>query len=96
MELVNELYAFCDREQITGASETPVRPAAAAVTKEALEALVLLLSPFTPHLSEELWEALGHTDGVVAAGWPDVRSRRRPCLAGRRSRSRSTGGCGPG
>ena len=37
---------------------------------EALEALVLMLSPFTPHLCEELWEALAHTDGVVAAGWP--------------------------
>ncbi len=38
--------------------------------REAIEALVLILSPFTPHLAEELWEGLGHTDGVVAAGWP--------------------------
>ena len=38
--------------------------------REAVEALVLLLSPFTPHLAEELWERLGHSDGVVAAGWP--------------------------
>ena len=29
-----------------------------------------MLSPFAPHLAEELWEALGHADGVVAAGWP--------------------------
>ena len=73
MELVNELYAYCERERIgpfapeTGAAP---RPAALAVAKEAVEALVLLLSPFTPHLAEELWEALGHADGVVAAGWP--------------------------
>ena len=62
MELVNELYAF----QEGG----PKGPASRAVVREALEALVLMLSPFTPHLSEELWEALGHSEGVVAAGWP--------------------------
>jgi len=33
-------------------------------------ALVLMLSPFAPHMSEELWEMLGNEDGVVAAGWP--------------------------
>ena len=62
MELVNELYAFLDR--------TDIGPASHAVALEAVEALVLMLSPFTPHLSEELWEELGHADGVVAAGWP--------------------------
>jgi leucyl-tRNA synthetase len=31
---------------------------------------VLMLSPFAPHMAEELWERLGHTGGVVAAGWP--------------------------
>jgi leucyl-tRNA synthetase len=29
-----------------------------------------MLSPFTPHVAEELWELLGHKDGVTAAGWP--------------------------
>lgn len=73
MELVNELYAFYDREKRgddRGEAEGVPRAAAATVVKEALEALVLMLSPFTPHLSEELWEVLGHADGVVAAGWP--------------------------
>ena len=41
-----------------------------AVLKEAVEALVRMLSPFTPHMCEELWEALGHPGGLVAAGWP--------------------------
>jgi leucyl-tRNA synthetase len=41
-----------------------------AVLKEAVEALVLMISPFTPHMAEELWEMLGHADGIVAAGWP--------------------------
>ena len=29
-----------------------------------------MLSPFAPHMAEELWERLGHAGGVVAAGWP--------------------------
>ena len=39
--------------------------------KEAVEALVRMLSPFAPHMAEELWEALGHQGGIVAAGWPE-------------------------
>ena len=66
MELVNELYQF--REHTDPSDE--VGPEGAAVVTEAVEALVLMLSPFTPHLSEELWETLGHSDGTVAAGWP--------------------------
>ena len=38
--------------------------------KEAVEALIRLLSPFTPHMAEELWERLGRANGIVAAGWP--------------------------
>ena len=70
MELVNELYTFCDGEQIGLDVNAEPRLAAVAVVKEAVEALVLMLSPFTPHLSEELWEILGHSGGVVTAGWP--------------------------
>ena len=66
MELVNETYAFEDRLR----EIEIVRREREAVLREALEALVLMLAPFTPHLSEELWEALGHTNGTVAAGWP--------------------------
>ncbi len=35
-----------------------------------LEPFVLLLSPFAPHLSEELWERLGHTPSVAHQPWP--------------------------
>jgi leucyl-tRNA synthetase len=76
MELVNELYAYCEtRGQRSGRrgegeSLTFARPESVAVVKEAVEALVLLLSPFTPHLCEELWEKLGHSDGLIAARWP--------------------------
>ena len=36
----------------------------------AVEALVLMLSPFAPHTAEELWESLGHGEGLTAAAWP--------------------------
>jgi leucyl-tRNA synthetase len=79
MELVNELYAFCsrtetlrvgrdlDQVETIGRAE---RPGTIAVLKEAIEALVLMISPFAPHMAEELWEMLGHAGGIVAAGWP--------------------------
>ena len=35
------------------------------------ETLVILLAPFAPHIAEELWEALGHTDGIFARRWPE-------------------------
>jgi leucyl-tRNA synthetase len=35
-----------------------------------VEPLVQLVSPFTPHIAEELWERLGHTESVFDAGWP--------------------------
>ncbi len=38
---------------------------------EALEALIKLLAPFTPHLAEELWERLGHDTYVSLAEWPE-------------------------
>ena len=31
---------------------------------------MLLLSPFAPHLAEELWHALGHTDTLAYEPWP--------------------------
>jgi leucyl-tRNA synthetase len=36
-----------------------------------LEPLVVLLSPFAPHISEELWHALGHEDSVTYASFPE-------------------------
>ena len=76
MELVNELYAFCsgsrtvpvgEQAEEVGAIE---RPSTISVLKEAVETLVRMLSPYVPHMAEELWEILGHKDGIVAAGWP--------------------------
>jgi leucyl-tRNA synthetase len=78
MELVNELYAFTEGTHMGAPgrrlSETAVveaeRIETIAAIKEAVEALVLMLSPFAPHTAEELWVSLGHQQGLTAAPWP--------------------------
>ncbi len=42
-----------------------------AVHVDAVRALALLVSPFAPHLGEELWERLGHTESLAHAAWPE-------------------------
>ncbi len=39
--------------------------------REILEPLLVLLSPFAPHIAEELWSALGHEDTITYAAWPE-------------------------
>ena len=76
MELVNELFAYAEIRGVRPqglddeARATMARPETAAVLRESVEALLLMLSPFTPHMCEELWAQIGHAEGVVAAGWP--------------------------
>ena len=64
MELVNEIHA---QEPL----EEGVRP---TVAKEVMELLTLMIAPMSPHLSEELWEMLGHTGGLMRASWPQFRA----------------------
>jgi leucyl-tRNA synthetase len=40
------------------------------VLSEAIDALVVMISPFAPHTAEELWQMLGHTEGLAKATWP--------------------------
>jgi leucyl-tRNA synthetase len=76
MELVNELYSFSERtaHRAPTRGERPVapveRPQTIAVLCEAIDALVVMMSPFVPHMAEELWEMLGHGDGLAKARWP--------------------------
>jgi leucyl-tRNA synthetase len=65
MELTNDLHAF-DTASLDGVPSQERR----ALLREAVETLLLLLAPFCPHLSEELWARLGHKTGIAAAGWP--------------------------
>ncbi|WP_277811979.1 leucine--tRNA ligase [Chromohalobacter canadensis] len=59
MELVNAIGRFEDAS-----------PQGLAVTREALEACVLILAPIVPHACHALWEALGHETPVIDAEWP--------------------------
>jgi leucyl-tRNA synthetase len=43
--------------------------------KSAMERLVLLLSPLAPHICEELWQALGHTESLAYHAWPTFDER---------------------
>jgi leucyl-tRNA synthetase len=40
------------------------------VLKKSLETLVLLLSPFAPHICEELWERMEHKTYIIKSSWP--------------------------
>ena len=40
------------------------------IDKETMETMIVLLAPFAPHISEELWEVYGHTESVFSAKWP--------------------------
>ncbi len=76
MELVNEMYAFGEVTPLglpsrgDASDGRGVRPATIAVAREAIEGLVLMLSPFAPHTAEELWQMLGHQTGLTKAAWP--------------------------
>ena len=63
MELFNQLSDF-------NADPATASPANVSVVREALESLVIMLTPFSPHAAEEMWEALGHAGGLLKATWP--------------------------
>src|SRR5947207_11743497 len=76
IELVNELYDFsaATAHGIPTRGDAPVgrveRPETIAVLREAIDALVVMVSPFAPHTAEELWQMLGHTSELASATWP--------------------------
>lgn len=60
MEFVNELYRY---KELPDVNE--------GLINACIEKLVLILSPFTPHVCEEMWEYLGHTGSLYNVGWPE-------------------------
>ena len=58
MELVNEIYASKEKSGQEDEMSKSVRT------------VVLLLSPFVPHIAEELWVKLGHSPGILKQPWP--------------------------
>jgi len=63
MEMTNELARVSP-------ADADASPDVAAAVREAVEAMVVLLSPFVPHIAEELWEALGGKPCMVRLSWP--------------------------
>jgi len=63
MELVNALYSI----QRPGKDDK----IALAVVREALETAVILLVPIVPHITEELWQMLGHKTLAADVPWPE-------------------------
>jgi len=66
MELTNEIYAFDQAAEKSGVSDSDVQGA-----REAFNALIPMLAPFAPHISEELWESFGHSDSLSRSRWPE-------------------------
>ncbi|HEJ84022.1 MAG TPA: leucine--tRNA ligase [Desulfobacteraceae bacterium] len=63
MELVNDLNQFLNSNEQKDA-------VAWSVVREAIEAIVVLLSPVAPHITEELWRMLGHDTPLIEVPWP--------------------------
>jgi leucyl-tRNA synthetase len=58
MELLNHL------------ARAPATPSARAIVQEGLEAVILMLSPIVPHVTQSLWEMLGREGLVLDVPWP--------------------------
>lgn len=61
MELVNSLYLYKEQPKVN-----------LAVAREGIEAVLLLLAPFAPHLTEELWNSIGYEESIHKQSWPKL------------------------
>ena len=59
MELVNEMYKYKQNADMN-----------LPLFNKAIDSLVTILNPFTPHITEELWSQLGHEDRLYNVSWP--------------------------
>jgi leucyl-tRNA synthetase len=58
MELVNDTYRYLENENRAG------------LVRAVIEGLILILSPFTPFVCEEMWRRIGHRDAILEQQWP--------------------------
>lgn len=66
MEFYNQIKKLCETlKESEGGRQT---------LREALEMLIILLSPFAPHMCEELWKRTGHKELLVHTPWPEYDS----------------------
>ncbi|MBN96137.1 MAG: leucine--tRNA ligase [Deltaproteobacteria bacterium] len=68
MELLNNIVAF---ERDSNGKPRPLEDDDRAVLLEAVQMLLRLLSPFAPHITDELWQALGHDGLLEDEAWPE-------------------------
>ncbi len=63
MELVNELYKYkaLDKVRING-----------KLLQQGIETVLILMAPFAPHMTEELWSQMGHQESVHRKSWPEA------------------------
>jgi leucyl-tRNA synthetase len=66
MEFVNYLYTFRGSWDLTKDNTNGAIP----LVRESFNTLILLLSPFAPHIAEEMWSLLDHKTSVVQVEWP--------------------------
>ncbi len=59
MELVNEMYKYKEQAEFNG-----------SLYAKAVRELILILSPFTPHICEEMWAEIGEKESISAMSWP--------------------------
>ena len=74
-DITQRLESFSLNTVISGFMEynnklTELAKKEGGIDKETVETMTVLLSPFAPHIAEELWEKLGHTDSVFHTQWP--------------------------
>jgi leucyl-tRNA synthetase len=69
MELVNGAYEFVSGRREAGGIAAG-SPEAGALA-ETIEALLLTMAPFAPHMAEELWQRTGHRGSIFTERWPE-------------------------
>lgn len=60
MELVNEMYRYKESDEVN-----------VGLLGKAVKDLILILSPFVPHICEEMWEHIGQKESVTVMRWPE-------------------------
>ncbi len=76
MELVNEMYYFLSKSSSPKSGDNinsngKINDSDSLVFKESAETAIILLAPAVPHITEELWEAVGRAPSIVNVSWPE-------------------------
>ncbi|HID98564.1 MAG TPA: hypothetical protein EYP57_10345 [Thermodesulfobacteriaceae bacterium] len=70
MELVNQVKDYLNTAQAGNRPAQTCKPEPWPVLREALETALILLAPMVPHVTDELWQMLGHTESITTVQWP--------------------------